>query len=142
MASHEMFDGRLQVYRRGRAASGSALRASAAGGFEARLARNDWMFRRFKRELLNRILDEERLKFDRDGQRRTAYSLRHTYICMRLMKGSNIHQIANNFRTSSDMIENHYAAHIIDRLLAAEINTQDLVLLSHTVRKARRRLRK
>jgi hypothetical protein len=26
------------------------------------------------------ILEEEGLKFDREGQRRTTYSLRHTYI--------------------------------------------------------------
>ena len=32
-------------------------------------------------ELLNTILGELQLKFDRDGNPRTAYSLRHTYIC-------------------------------------------------------------
>jgi integrase len=41
----------------------------------------------FDRHLFNAILEEEDLKFDWDGQRRTAYSLRHTYICMRLMGG-------------------------------------------------------
>lgn len=30
------------------------------------------------------------LKADRDGQARTAYSLRHTYICLRLMEGADI----------------------------------------------------
>jgi hypothetical protein len=33
-------------------------------------------------------------------QQRTAYSLRHTYICLRLMEGADIYQIAKNCRTS------------------------------------------
>ena len=33
------------------------------------------------------------------------YSLRHTYISLRLMEGANIYQIANNCRTSVGMIE-------------------------------------
>jgi integrase len=80
------------------------------------------LFPRFDRDLFNKILEEEGLKFDRDGQRRTAYSLRHTYISMRLMEGANIHQIANNCRTSVKMIEDFYASHIKDRLDAAAIN--------------------
>jgi integrase len=82
------------------------------------------VFRGFDRAMFNKILDEEGLKFDRDRQRRTAYSLRHTYISMRLMDGANIHQIANNCRTSVQMIEEFYAAHIKDRLDASAINVQ------------------
>ncbi len=82
------------------------------------------LFKTFNRDAFNRILHEEGLKFDRDGKRRTAYSLRHTYISMRLMEGANIHQIANNCRTSVQMIEEHYASHIKDRLDAAAINVQ------------------
>src|ERR1700730_2223896 len=48
----------------------------------------------------------------RDGQRRTAYSLRHTYVCFRLMEGADIYQIAKNCRTSVEMIEKYYASHI------------------------------
>jgi integrase len=80
------------------------------------------VFPDYNRDLFNTILEEENLKFDRDGQRRTAYSLRHTYISMRLMEGANIHQVANNCRTSVQMIEQFYAAHIKDRLDAAAIN--------------------
>ena len=47
---------------------------------------------------------------------RTAYSLRHTYICVRLMAGADIYQIAKNCRTSVEMIEKYYAAHIKTRL--------------------------
>jgi hypothetical protein len=80
------------------------------------------LFRPFKRDLFNKILKDTGLRLDRDGQRRTAYSLRHTYISMRLMEGANIYQIANNCRTSVQMIEEHYAAHIKDRLDTSTIN--------------------
>jgi integrase len=42
-------------------------------------------------KLFNNLLDRTKLKFDRDGKPRTAYSLRHTYICMRLMEGADIY---------------------------------------------------
>jgi hypothetical protein len=80
------------------------------------------LFSRWQRELFNTILDEEKLKADREGQRRTAYSLRHPYICLRLMEGTDIYQIAKNCRTSVEMIEKYYASHIKTRLDAAAIN--------------------
>lgn len=74
--------------------------------------------------LLNKILDDEKLKCDREGNKRTAYSLRHTYICMRLMEGADIYQVAKNCRTSVEMIEKYYAAHIKTRLDASAINVR------------------
>jgi integrase len=73
-------------------------------------------------KLFNGVLSRAKLKLDRDGNRRTAYSLRHTYICMRLMEGADIYQIAKNCRTSVEMIEKFYAAHIKTTLDAASIN--------------------
>lgn len=84
----------------------------------------DRVFGKTQRELLNTILDELKLKFDREGNRRTAYSLRHTYICMRLMEGADIYQIAKNCRTSVEMIEQFYASHIKNTLDAAAINVR------------------
>lgn len=84
---------------------------------------SDRMFPKSFRHFFNTILSELNLKFDRDGQRRTAYSLRHTYISLRLMEGADIYQIAKNCRTSVEMIEKHYAAHIKNTLDAAAINT-------------------
>jgi integrase len=75
-------------------------------------------------ELFNIILDEEELKFDREGLRRTSYSLRHTYICFRLLEGADIYQIAKNCRTSVEMIEKFYASHIKSSLDAAAINVR------------------
>jgi len=52
----------------------------------------------------------------------TAHSLRHTYICLCLLEGADIHQIAKNCRTSVEMIKKYYAAHIKTNLDAAAIN--------------------
>ncbi|HEX2837339.1 MAG TPA: hypothetical protein VHN77_04330 [Phycisphaerales bacterium] len=84
----------------------------------------DKLFPTRQRELLNTILSEENLKFDRDGNRRTAYSLRHTYICLRLLEGADVYQIAKNCRTSVEMIEKHYAVHLKNTLDAAAINVR------------------
>jgi integrase len=85
---------------------------------------NDRLFPSSQRELFNAILDEEGLKFDRDGNRRTAYSLRHTYICLRLLEGADVYQIAKNCRTSVEMIEKYYAVHLKNTLDAAAINVR------------------
>lgn len=84
------------------------------------------LFESSQRELFNRILDELNLKHDREGNVRTAYSLRHTYICMRLMDGADIYQIAKNCRTSVEMIQKYYAAHIKTEIDAAAINVRKL----------------
>lgn len=73
---------------------------------------------------LNALLDEQKLKADREGLRRSAYSLRHTYICLRLMEGAAIYQIAKNCRTSVEMIEKFYAAHIKNMVDASAVNVR------------------
>lgn len=80
------------------------------------------IFPKSHRDLFKTILDEEELRTDREGQARTAYSLRHTYICLRLLEGADIYQIAKNCRTSVEMIEKYYASHIKTNLDAAAIN--------------------
>lgn len=82
----------------------------------------DKLFPKFQKQLFNNVLDELGLKKDREGQARTAYSFRHTYICLRLMEGADIYQIAKNCRTSLEMIEKYYASHIANTLDAAAIN--------------------
>lgn len=88
----------------------------------ARLLPTTPLFPKFNRHLFNAILEQEGLKFDRDGKARTAYSLRHTYISMRLIDGANIVQVANNCRTSVQMIEEHYGAHIRELIDASQLN--------------------
>jgi integrase len=86
----------------------------------------DKIFGPVQRELLNTVLGELELKFDRDGQRRSAYSLRHTYISLRLMEGADIYQVAKNCRTSVEMIEKYYASHIKNMLDASAINVRKI----------------
>ena len=95
----------------------------------------DRLFPTKQRELLNAILGELKLKLDRDGNVRTSYSLRHTYVCFRLMEGADIYQIAKNCRTSVEMIEKFYAAHIKTMLDATAINVRKGVIQQE--RKAR-----
>ena len=97
--------------------------------FQRLLERNqpdmtDKVFPQNQKKLFNTNLDEEGLKFDRDGKRRTAYSLRHTYICLRLEQGADIYQIAKNCRTSVEMIEKHYATHIKTSIKTAAVNVR------------------
>lgn len=73
---------------------------------------------------LNDVLEELDLKFDRQGNRRTLYSLRHSYISFRLLEGADIYQIAKNCRTSVEMIEKHYAVHLKNSLDAVAINVR------------------
>lgn len=75
----------------------------------------------------NEILEELGLKYDRQGNRRTLYSLRHSYISFRLLEGADIYQIAKNCRTSVEMIEKHYAVHLKNSLDAAAINVRKSV---------------
>ncbi|TLP67379.1 site-specific integrase [Parasedimentitalea maritima] len=74
----------------------------------------DLLFPNEFKKMFNGILVENDLKLDRHGKARTAYSLRHSYICFRLLEGADIYQVAKNCRTSVEMIEKHYAAHLKD----------------------------
>ncbi len=65
---------------------------------------------------------EKKVRTDHDGRPRSAYSLRHTYIYLRLLEGAAIYQIATNCRTSVEMPETYYAAHLKTRLDASVIN--------------------
>lgn len=85
---------------------------------------NDRLFPALRHHHLNAVLIEQELKKDREGLRRSAYSLRHTYICLRLMEGADIYQIAKNCRTSVEMIEKFYAAHIKNMIDAAAVNVR------------------
>jgi len=97
--------------------------------FERMVERNqpeptDRLFPVDHKKQFNRILEELGLKFDRQGNRRTLYSLRHSYISFRLLEGADIYQIAKNCRTSVEMIEKHYAVHLKNTLDAAAINVR------------------
>jgi integrase len=125
--SHETI---LEIEVRGKRGVGYCKSTSGAvRPFQRLVERNkpqptDPIFPKTHRQLFNTILDEENLKKDREGQPRTAYSLRHTYICLRLMEGADIYQIAKNCRTSVEMIEKYYASHLKNSLDATAINVR------------------
>ena len=103
--------------------------SGAVHPFERLIKRNrpkptDLVFPADHKKQFHRILVETGLKTDRQGNRRSSYSLRHTYICLRLMEGADIYQIAKNCRTSVEMIEKYYAAHISNSISAAAINVR------------------
>jgi integrase len=87
-----------------------------------KLGQKDRIFPKPFRELLNRVLNELGLKYDREGNPRTSYSFRHTYICLRLLDDADIYQVAKNCRTSVEMIQKHYAVHLEDTIDTAAIN--------------------
>jgi hypothetical protein len=84
----------------------------------------DRIFGKTPRDLMNNVLDELNLKHDREGHIRTCYSLRHTYICMRLLEGADIYQVAKNCRTSVEMIEKFYGRHLKNVIDASAVNVR------------------
>ncbi|MGO8801672.1 tyrosine-type recombinase/integrase [Candidatus Binatus sp.] len=120
----ERLKARLRPARADNAAKNdNGANSTTNGSEELRLPEpTDLIFPKWQREMFKTILDEENLRVDREGRPRTAYSLRHTYICLRLMEGADIYQIAKNCRTSVEMIEKYYASHIKTNLDAAAIN--------------------
>ena len=95
----------------------------------------DRIFGKSPRELMNTVLDELNLKFDRDGHIRTCYSLRHTYICLRLLEGADIYQVAKNCRTSVEMIEKFYGRHLKNNIDASAVNVRKAKPLKVAARK-------
>lgn len=120
----------LEIQVRGKRGVGFCKSTTGAvRPFERMVARNkpeatDRLFPLDHKRQFNRILDELNLKFDREGNRRTLYSLRHSYISFRLLEGADIYQIAKNCRTSVEMIEKHYAVHLKNMIDAAAINVR------------------
>lgn len=82
----------------------------------------DKIFSSNPRKLFNAVLKQLNLKYDRDGQVRTAYSLRHLYICDRLIEGANAWDVAKNCRTDVAMIDKFYGSHLKNWLNATAIN--------------------
>ena len=51
---------------------------------------------------------DARCLFGSGCSRHLPYSIRHTYITMRLIEGVSIYQLSSNVGTSIEMIENYY----------------------------------
>jgi integrase len=68
----------------------------------------------------NALIKEAGVECDRSGDRRTIYSLRHTYATFRLHEGVNHYVLARNMGTSVKMLELHYG-HTSNRAMAEEL---------------------
>jgi integrase len=66
------------------------------------------------------LLIEAGVESDREGERRTIYSLRHTYATFRLQEGVNHYVLARNMGTSVKMLEQFYG-HTSNRTMASEL---------------------
>jgi integrase len=66
------------------------------------------------------LLQEAEVEIDRNGDKRTIYSLRHTYATFRLQEGVNHYVLARNMGTSVKMLENFYG-HTSTRAMADEL---------------------
>ena len=72
--------------------------------------------------MFTHILKECDLKQDKFNKPRTLYSLRHTSIMSRILKGKvDYHVLAKNCRTSISMIERFYGSHLSARLKIDEL---------------------
>jgi integrase len=66
------------------------------------------------------LLDAAGVAFDNQGQKRSLYSLRHTYATFRLHEGVNQYALARNMGTSVQMLETFYG-HTTNRVMATEL---------------------
>ena len=66
------------------------------------------------------LMKESGLLEDRHGDRRTLYSLRHTYATLALVRGVDIHVLSRQMGTSIGMLEKHYS-HLIPSLSAEQL---------------------
>jgi integrase len=120
----------LEIEVRGKRGTGYCMSMSGAVvPFQRMCKRNspeatDLLFPHDHKKQFNRILTETGLKIDREGNRRSLYSLRHSYISFRLLEGADIYQIAKNCRTSVEMIEKHYAVHLKNSIDTRAVNVR------------------
>ena len=68
----------------------------------------------------NNLIKAAEVEFDRNGDRRTIYSLRHTYATSQLHAGVNHYVLARNMGTSVKMLEQFYG-HTSNRAMASEL---------------------
>lgn len=69
------------------------------------------VFKHYHKDGFNKVLDDAKLRYTNDNppKKRDLASLRHTYICFCLERGVAVADIAQNCRTSMQMIDKHYA---------------------------------
>jgi site-specific recombinase XerD len=92
--------------------------------FFPKIKNRDFALRTMAR-LFNHILDVAELKNSPTNEQRTLYSLRHSSISFRLLDGVDVLTIANNAKTSVDMIQRFYANHLKNEKNVGKIQLQN-----------------
>ena len=87
-------------------------------GIENPKTSTEKLFLAYHRDMFRVILEKANLKWttEQPPRKRDLTVLRHTYISFRLLYGANPYEIANNCRTSVQMIQDHYAKWLSPRL--------------------------
>lgn len=67
------------------------------------------------------LLNEAKLRYNSEGQRRDFKSLRHTFIMFRLLEGVDVFLLATNCGTSVKIISHHYGSHLTARMKSDEL---------------------
>jgi integrase len=84
-------------------------------------APSDLIFPDNPRELVEELLTKAELLYDKRGIKRTAKSLRHTFIMERLRAGVSVFTLAKNCRTSVKQIEHHYGSYLTAEMARDEL---------------------
>jgi hypothetical protein len=84
----------------------------------------DYALRDITRQF-DQVLKVAGLKISSNGDARTLYSLRHTCIMLRIIKGGGIDSItlARNARTSAEMIDRFYAKYLTGEMNIAQLQS-------------------
>ncbi|MCG8027577.1 MAG: hypothetical protein N0E59_00785 [Candidatus Thiodiazotropha taylori] len=96
--------------------------------------KQETLFEYHHRDAFNVVLGPKYtgLKFDKNGRKRDFVSLRHTYICNKILERVPVYEIANNCRTSTTMIDKHYARHLSSRLFKSFHKKDDASILNNS----------
>lgn len=79
-------------------------------------------------EMFKEVISEAKLEKDAYGQEHSTYSLRHTALSFRLLKGDAIamNVLAANARTSVDMLERFYVSHLKPEMMVVQLQSMRL----------------
>lgn len=94
---------------------------------------------RQRKDMFNDVLKSCELKVGADGRKRDFISLRHTYICNKIIEGVPVQDIATNCRNSVQVINSNYAKYLDAELLNAVHNVEraEIKELANSIAKER-----
>ena len=78
------------------------------------LKSNELVFPQDNKKKFSETLDQYKLRFDKNGNRRTRGTLRHTFICNRICEGMDLASISLKAGNSAKVIEDHYSRGLED----------------------------